>query len=417
MSAMQQALLEELQCPVCLDLLDDPVLLACAHSVCRECASQQIAAQQTFPSPGKRGLSAPSGTSMPCPVCKAATPIPNGVASLKRNHHLRNVVEQLQRHGQPAEPAVAVCGRCEACEAVSGCKSCGVLYCVSCRTEVHIGAFARHTFTDVDTFQRTTQRVMRVCDEHDEALKLYCPQCTLLVCTVCGIFGKHKTHGCKPLAEAGDCLPPLRELEGALHAAAAETARLQALLDKARASVEKDGRESLARCKRLFIAFLRSVEDNTMQRLRTVEAQQQSVGALGQRVAELQDRLPEAKAEFPAHLELHCLAVALAGELQRLEVTTPPLLQLDDAEKGKAKGRGRSPSTAAAITLPTLPAPSAGERHRCPPLAYGGGPPARLVPMPKCSPRCASRNRSVAVRELVDYGPSDNESDDEVQFL
>eukprot|EP00667_Euglena_gracilis_P029205 EG_transcript_38329 len=42
-----------------------------------------------------------------------------------------------------------------------------------------------------ETYQRAAQRAKLVCAEHDERLKLYCPKCVQLVCTVCG-FGKHK---------------------------------------------------------------------------------------------------------------------------------------------------------------------------------------------------------------------------------
>eukprot|EP00667_Euglena_gracilis_P032143 EG_transcript_48474 len=132
------------------------------------------------------------------------TPIPNGVASLKRNHDLRNVADQLRQHGPAPEAAVArpPCGVCEGRPATYGCRQCEALLCQPCHAKHHVGVLSRHAVTDVDTYQRAAQRAKLVCAEHNERLTLYCPQCVQLVCTVCG-FGKHKDHSCKPMEDAG----------------------------------------------------------------------------------------------------------------------------------------------------------------------------------------------------------------------
>eukprot|EP00667_Euglena_gracilis_P028359 EG_transcript_36027 len=176
-----------MKCPVCLELFDDPVLLSCPHSVCRTCASQLVEARQP----------ATVASTLSCPLCQETTQLPkrrNGVMYLKRNVHLQNVVQQLRKHAQPT------CGRCEKGQASCGCKSCGVLYCSLCRAEVHTGALALHAFVDVETFLKAAQRPQLMCQEHAKKRKLYCPECTQLVCTMCGTFGVHKDHGCKPIA-------------------------------------------------------------------------------------------------------------------------------------------------------------------------------------------------------------------------
>eukprot|EP00667_Euglena_gracilis_P026967 EG_transcript_32924 len=196
---MQQALADQLQCPVCLELYRDPVLLACGHSLCQQCATQQID-KLTI---DKQPPAGPTPAVFACPLCRELTPVPDGAGSLKKNHVLRNVVDQLPQLRQPPETTAEgpTCGICEERPAVYGCQKCEAVLCQPCHTKHHVGVLLRHAITDVDTYQRAAQRAKLVCAEHDERLKLFCPKCVQLVCTVCG-FGKHKDHSCKPMEEA-----------------------------------------------------------------------------------------------------------------------------------------------------------------------------------------------------------------------
>jgi hypothetical protein len=57
---VKSALEEILTCPICLDLLQIPVLLSCPHSMCMHCAQSMLSAQK-----GKKAVL--------CPQCKAQT--------------------------------------------------------------------------------------------------------------------------------------------------------------------------------------------------------------------------------------------------------------------------------------------------------------------------------------------------------
>eukprot|EP00667_Euglena_gracilis_P029732 EG_transcript_39793 len=150
---MQQALAEHLQCPVCLELYRDPVLLTtCGHSLCQQCAAQQIDAMPPAARPA---------VAFACPLCREMTPIPNGVASLKRNHDLRNVADQLRQPGptqqMPMEgptPQAALdgppCGVCAGRPAMYGCRQCEALLCQPCHAKHHVGVLSRHAVTDVE---------------------------------------------------------------------------------------------------------------------------------------------------------------------------------------------------------------------------------------------------------------------------
>eukprot|EP00667_Euglena_gracilis_P007593 EG_transcript_7668 len=387
---MQQALAEELKCPVCLELLDDPVLLRCPHSLCRKCM-----AQQTTVKPGGH-----RPTKFKCPLCRERTPIPNGVASVKRNLHVHNIVGQLRKHESPptplAEATAAVvgprCARCEVRAAASGCQLCGVLYCEVCSAEVHTGAFARHNSVPVDAFQRAARRAKLVCEQHGEALKWFCPKCAQLVCAVCKVSCSHYFHGCQPIDDA-EGLPPIEDMEEALRAMTSEMSRLKGELLKVEGEVDADEKDSILECRKVFDAFIQSIQANTTQRLALVKKQKAAIASLLQRVADMWVRVPGAKAETPEHVVLHCLVSALGKEVWQLEVTTPPLLRLKATEPDL--------STFPTIgipgaVMPRLPAPGSGRKHRCrPSVAYSAllpqfqrDPPVPGLVYSQCNRRC-----------------------------
>eukprot|EP00667_Euglena_gracilis_P010858 EG_transcript_11060 len=334
---MQQALAKHLQCPVCLQLYRDPVLLTtCGHSLCQQCAAQQINVMQPAAHPT---------AAFACPLCREMTPIPNGVASLTRNHDLRNVADQLRQHGPAPQAANEGPAPGEAVEgptlqAAGEGPPCGV-----CEVQQQ------------DTYQRAAQRAKLVCAEHEERLKLYCPKCVQLVCTVCG-FGKHKDHSCTPMEDAAQHLPAMVVMELALKEVTAEMDRLYTLLQAAEASVEEDGPGYEAECQRAFDAFLLAIRSRTQECRKLARVQRTAIEELQQRVRDLVAKLPGARVKLPERLELHCQVIALGKEVQTLEVTTPVRLRATPDAPPSSSG------AALALAIPQLPSPASGATHR-----------------------------------------------------
>ncbi|XP_069010272.1 tripartite motif-containing 13 isoform X2 [Embiotoca jacksoni] len=77
---------EELTCPVCCCLFEDPRVLLCSHSFCKKCLEGLLE--------GNRGpaFRAP----LKCPSCRKETPH-NGAHSLQINYSLRGIVEKFSR--------------------------------------------------------------------------------------------------------------------------------------------------------------------------------------------------------------------------------------------------------------------------------------------------------------------------------
>uniref|UniRef100_A0A672HFI0 Tripartite motif containing 13 n=1 Tax=Salarias fasciatus TaxID=181472 RepID=A0A672HFI0_SALFA len=85
LGAMDQ-LEEELTCPICCGLFEDPRVLLCSHSFCKKCLEGLLE--------GNRGPA--YRTPFKCPTCRKETPH-NGANSLQINYSLRGIVEKFNK--------------------------------------------------------------------------------------------------------------------------------------------------------------------------------------------------------------------------------------------------------------------------------------------------------------------------------
>lgn len=77
---------EELTCPICCGLFEDPRVLLCSHSFCKKCLEGLLEGSRgsAFRAPFK------------CPTCRKETPH-NGANSLQINYSLRGIVEKYSK--------------------------------------------------------------------------------------------------------------------------------------------------------------------------------------------------------------------------------------------------------------------------------------------------------------------------------
>ncbi|KAE8298998.1 Tripartite motif-containing 13 [Larimichthys crocea] len=77
---------EELTCPICCGLFEDPRVLLCSHSFCKKCLDGLLE--------GNRGPA--FRTPFKCPTCRKESPH-NGANSLQINYSLRGIVEKYSK--------------------------------------------------------------------------------------------------------------------------------------------------------------------------------------------------------------------------------------------------------------------------------------------------------------------------------
>ena len=132
---------EELVCAICLDLLNKPKLLVCAHSFCQSCIGELV-----IPA-------GEEGSTIRCPSCREVTALANGdVSQLRTNFRLESMV--------------------------------GI---VSDEDKVNIRFALKYRKKTIDDWQ------LPLCSTHLKAEEYYCADCNELLCRRC-MMDRHRFH-------------------------------------------------------------------------------------------------------------------------------------------------------------------------------------------------------------------------------
>ncbi|XP_052461640.1 tripartite motif-containing protein 16 isoform X2 [Carassius gibelio] len=170
---------DQFSCPVCLDLLKNPVTIPCGHSFCMSCITECWDQEDLM------GVYS-------CPQCRQTfTPRP----ALNKNTMLAEVVEQLTKTKlQASVPAGPEDVECDVCtvrkhKAIKSCLVCLNSYCQN-HLQQHENLFKgkRHNLTEaIGRLQEM------ICPKHNKQLEIYChtdQQCICYLCTM----DNHKNH-------------------------------------------------------------------------------------------------------------------------------------------------------------------------------------------------------------------------------
>ncbi|XP_058247413.1 tripartite motif-containing protein 16-like [Hemibagrus wyckioides] len=181
-------------CPVCLDLLKDPVTIPCGHSYCKVCING------CWDQEDQKGVYS-------CPQCRDTfTPRP----VLRRNNMLAEVVEKLKKKTevQAASPAHCYTGpgdvECDFCtgrkhKAVKSCLMCLASFCEThLKPHYEVPAWKKH-----ELVKASANLQEKICSEHDEVLKIYCRTDQRCICSLC-MLDKHKGHDAVSVAGGRD---------------------------------------------------------------------------------------------------------------------------------------------------------------------------------------------------------------------
>ncbi|KAM5315874.1 tripartite motif-containing protein 5-like [Glossophaga mutica] len=151
---------EEVTCPICLELLTEPLSLDCGHTFCQAC----ITANNKESTVSEEGRSS-------CPVCRMTYQPGN----LRPNRHVANIVEMLQKVklSPEEEQKTDLCER-HGERLLLFCKEDGKFICWLCeRSQEHRD---HHTFLMEDVAQEYQEKLQaalhRLKAEHQDAEKL-----------------------------------------------------------------------------------------------------------------------------------------------------------------------------------------------------------------------------------------------------
>ncbi len=148
-STFRSKIREELICGICLDFLDKPKVLSCAHSFCFACL-QQITQSRYKHGELKKG-------ELECPSCRQITQLPPGsVEALSTNHTLKRLVD-LVSDAEKNSARLLLSSRSQSVIQTINCpqhlrpveffcQDCNELLCPKCTSSTHRG----HNFDDID---------------------------------------------------------------------------------------------------------------------------------------------------------------------------------------------------------------------------------------------------------------------------
>uniref|UniRef100_A0A3B3SB07 Uncharacterized protein n=1 Tax=Paramormyrops kingsleyae TaxID=1676925 RepID=A0A3B3SB07_9TELE len=173
----------QFSCPICLDLLKDPVGINCGHSYCMNCI------KSCWDREDHAGVYS-------CPQCRQTfTPRP----VVGRNTILAEMVEKLKETRlQAAPPADHYAGpgdvECDVCtrrkhKAVKSCLVCLDSYC---ETDLQLHNKLHHT-KQHKLIDATSHLKDKVCSHHDKPLEVYCHTDQQYICLLC-VMDEHRGH-------------------------------------------------------------------------------------------------------------------------------------------------------------------------------------------------------------------------------
>jgi len=204
MAAALKAVTDDTECSICTEVFTDPRVLPCLHTYCLKCIQSWF--KDKLP-----------GDVVACPICRQESTIPEkGLEGLPRNFWVEKMlhIRELTR----IEAQSAPCSTCtyratsetaKIDAATTYCLQCQEAFCEVCASGHRKQKLSRdHKLLQigdkVTPEELYAQYPPANCDKHvDEALKIYCHDCRLVICMMCYIKD-HNSHKCSDVNELVD---------------------------------------------------------------------------------------------------------------------------------------------------------------------------------------------------------------------
>ncbi|XP_048098829.1 LOW QUALITY PROTEIN: E3 ubiquitin/ISG15 ligase TRIM25-like [Alosa alosa] len=288
-------------CPICLDLLNDPVTIPCGHSYCMDCIKNCWDKEA-----GRNGIYS-------CPQCRetfSQRPV------VKKNNIVAELVEQMRKTRiQTSSVAQAFAApvdvECDVCtgekrKAVKSCLECLASYCEThfeTHNELHAG---RHSVIDA-----TAKLQERMCSHHKKVLEIFCRTDQSCICYLC-MMDEHKGHDTVTAAAEWSTKQNQRKqtqtkFQQTIQEKEKELQELRSAVETLTSSAQTAVEDS----ERIFTEMIHTIERRRSEVKELIRAQEKAevyraeehLDQLEQEIAELKRR--DAELEQLSHIEDH----------------------------------------------------------------------------------------------------------------
>ncbi|XP_017539590.1 tripartite motif-containing protein 16-like isoform X2 [Pygocentrus nattereri] len=256
----------QFSCPVCLDLLKDPVAIPCGHSFCMVCING------CWDQEDQRGVYS-------CPQCRETfTPRP----VLRRNNMLAEVVEKLKKPElQAASPAHCYAGpgdvECDFCtgrklKAIKSCLVCVVSLCEThLKPHLEIPALIKHQLVQVSTPLQE-----KICSQHDKLMEIYCRTDQSCICYLC-TMDEHKGHDTvAAAAERTEKQNQLEEVQKKSQQRLQQKEKKLQELKQAVVTLKRSAQAAVEDSERIFTELIRSIEKKHSEVTELIKTQEKN---------------------------------------------------------------------------------------------------------------------------------------------
>ncbi|XP_036428194.1 tripartite motif-containing protein 16-like [Colossoma macropomum] len=259
---MASVSVDQFSCPVCLDVLNNPVTTPCGHSFCLVCING------CWDQEDLKG-------EYSCPQCRRSfTPRP----VLSKNVMLAEMMEKLKKTelhtASPAGPGDVECDVCTGrkLRAVQSCLVCLASFC-----ETHLQphyqspAFKKHKLV------KASRRLQeQICSQHEQRLQVYCrtdQQCICMLCTM----DDHKGHDTVPAAaERAEKQKKLMETKTQFQQRIQERKKEVEQLRKAVESHKSSAQTAVENTEKIFTELISSIKQRHSEISELIRAQEEA---------------------------------------------------------------------------------------------------------------------------------------------
>ncbi|XP_036437030.1 tripartite motif-containing protein 16-like isoform X1 [Colossoma macropomum] len=247
---------DQFSCPVCLDLLKDPVTIHCGHSYCMVCIND------CWDEEDQRGVYS-------CPQCRETfTPRP----VLRKNYFIAEMLEKVKKTDSHcyAGPGDVECDFCTGrkFKALMSCLVCLASYC-----EAHLKPhYQSPTFKKHQLVEASTQLQERICSQHNKMMEIYC-RTDHYLCTMHEHKGQNRVAAA---AERTEKQNQLKEVQRKSWQRLQQKEKKLQELKQAVVTLKRSAQAAVEDSERIFTELIRSIEKKRSEATELIRTQEKN---------------------------------------------------------------------------------------------------------------------------------------------